>query len=285
MACLKEYDHPIIAPVAGRQCFSVQPKPSPSPSFMPMLLSTCPPALKALLAQLCGWGVVWLLGQLGLLPGGVWILAFSQGVAAMAVAAMLRCARWWLPIHLVFTPLAFAVLTFKIPSGVWLAAFAVFALIYWSSYRTQVPLFLTNRKTARAVAELLPPGSIEVLDVGCGIGSFLTAFAQQRRDVRLTGIESAPAPFILARLRTRKHPATTVIRGDFFACSWAGYDLVYAFLSPVPMLDVWEKARREMKPGSLLVSNSFGIPGVEPDRVIEVKDWRRTRLLVFRIPA
>jgi hypothetical protein len=51
------------------------------------------------------------------------------------------------------------------------------------------------------------------------------------------------------------------------------------------MLEVWEKARREMKPGSLLVSNSFGIPGVEPDRVIEVKDWRRTRLLVFRIPA
>jgi SAM-dependent methyltransferase len=251
---------------------------------MPIRLSAIPPALKALLSQLCGWGAVWLIGQSGLLPEGVWSLAFSQAVAAMAVAAALRSARWWLPIHLAFTPLVFAAHTFGIPSGVWLAVFTLFALVYWSSYRTQVPLFLSNWQTTRAVAGLLPPGPIEVLDVGCGIGSFLAAFAQQRQDACLTGIESAPAPFALARLRTRKHPATTVIRGDFFAHSWAGYDLVYAFLSPAPMPEVWEKAQREMRPGSLLVSNSFEIPGIAPDRVIEVADWRRTRLLVFRIP-
>ncbi|MCL2161998.1 MAG: class I SAM-dependent methyltransferase [Betaproteobacteria bacterium] len=246
---------------------------------MPKRLTTLPPVLKALLAQFCGWGVVWLVGQL--LPGGVWVLAFSQAIAATTVAALLRCARWWLPIHFVFTPLLFAVHMLGISPGVWLAAFVVFALVYWSSYRTQVPLFLTNRETSRAVAELLPPGSVEVLDAGCGIGSFLAAFAQQRRDARLTGIENAPAPFVLARLLTRRHPTITVIRGDFFARSWAEYDLVYAFLSPAPMLDVWEKARREMKPGSLLVSNSFEIPGVEPDRIIEVADRRRTRLFVF----
>jgi len=252
---------------------------------MPIRFTTFPPALKALLAQLCGWGVVWLLRQFGLLPDGIWTLAFSQGAAATAVAAMSGCARWWLPIHFVFTPLAFATRSLGVPPAAWLAAFVVFALIYWNSYRTQVPLFLTNRETTRAVAGLLPPGPVEVLDVGCGIGSFLAAFAQQRPDARLTGIESAPVPFALARLRTRKHPATTVIRSDFFTRSWAEYDLVYAFLSPAPMPNVWEKARREMKPDSLFVSNSFEVPGVEPDRVIEVADRRRTHLLVFRIPA
>jgi len=242
-----------------------------------------PPTLKALLAQLCGWGVVLLLGQFGLLPDEVWALAFSQAVAATAAAAVLRSAWWWLPIHLAFTPLVFATHAFGVPSGVWLVVFAVFALIYWSSYRTQVPLFLTNRQTACAVAGLLPSGPIEVLDVGCGNGSFLTAFARQRPNARLTGIENAPAPFALACLRARKHPGITVIRGNFFAQSWAGYDLVYAFLSPVPMPYVWKKARSEMKPGSLLVSNSFGIPGVEPNHVIEVADRRQTRLLVFVI--
>ncbi|MDR2015360.1 MAG: class I SAM-dependent methyltransferase [Azoarcus sp.] len=250
-----------------------------------MRLSTFSPALKALFAQLCGWGAVWLLGQSGLLPGGVWVLAFSQAVTATVAAAALRCARWWLPIHLVFMPLAFAAHALGIPPGVWLSAFVLFALIYWGSYRTQVPLFLTNRQTSRAVAGLLPPGPVEVLDAGCGIGSFLAAFARQRRDARLTGIENAPAPFAISRLRAGKHPAISVIRGDFFAHSWAGYDLVYAFLSPVPMPDVWKKARREMKPGSLLVSNSFNIPGTKPYRIIEVADRRRTRLLVFKIPA
>jgi SAM-dependent methyltransferase len=213
------------------------------------------------------------------------MLAFSQAIAATTAAAALRCSRWWLPIHLVFTPLAFAAHTLGISAGVWLAAFVILALIYWSSYRTQVPLFLTNRQTAHAVAELLPSGPIEVLDIGCGIGSFLAAFAQQRQDARLIGIENAPIPFALSRLQAFKHPAITVIRGDFFAQSWAGYDLVYAFLSPTPMLDVWEKAQREMKPGSLFVSNSFDIPCVEPDRIIKVADRRQTRLLVFEIPA
>lgn len=33
---------------------------------------------------------------------------------------------------------------------------------------------------------------------------------------------------------------------------------------------LWEKIQAEMKPGSLLISNSFPVPGVVPDRVIEV---------------
>lgn len=241
-------------------------------------------SFKALLSQFCGWGMAWLLGQAGLLPDGVWFLALAQGAAATAAAAMLQSARWWLPIHFVFTPLVFAAHALEVPPSLWLAVFIAFALIYWSSYRTQVPLFLSNRQTARAVAKLLPTGSIEVLDAGCGIGSFLAAFARQRGDARLTGIESAPAPFALAYLRTRKYPATTAILGDFFAQSWARYDLVYAFLSPAPMPEVWDKARREMKPGSLLVSNSFEIPNIEPNRIIEVADRRRTRLFIFVIP-
>lgn len=245
--------------------------------------TTLPAALKALIAQLGGWIFAWLIGRFGLSPGGIWTLAFTQAAAAVVIAAGLRGARWWLPIHLVFTPLAVATLALGVPSWMWLAAFAALALVYWSSFRTQAPLFLTNRKTAEAVAGLLPPKSVAVLDIGCGVGSLLVALAKFRADIRLTGIENAPAPFALARLRSRKWPNVAVARGDFFAHSWAEFDLVYAFLSPVPMARVWEKARREMKAGSLIVSNGFGIPGRAPDRVVEVDDRRGTRLLVFAL--
>jgi hypothetical protein len=46
---------------------------------------------------------------------------------------------------------------------------------------------------------------------------------------------------------------------------------------------LWEKARREMRAGSLLVSNTFVVPGVAPDRVIEVDDTRGSRLLVWQM--
>jgi hypothetical protein len=68
-----------------------------------------------------------------------------------------------------------------------------------------------------------------------------------------------------------------------FAHDWQHYDLVYAFLSPVPMAAVWRKARAELRPGSLLVSNSFPLPEREPDALIEVGDRRRTVLYVYRI--
>jgi len=48
------------------------------------------------------------------------------------------------------------------------------------------------------------------------------------------------------------------------------FDVVYAVPSPVPMLTLWQKAKREMRPGSLFVSNSFPVPGEVPDQVIEV---------------
>jgi hypothetical protein len=63
--------------------------------------------------------------------------------------------------------------------------------------------------------------------------------------------------------------------GDLWQTSLSGHNVVYAFLSPAPMPALWEKARREMPPGSLFVSNSFAVPGAVATRVIEVDDARR----------
>jgi hypothetical protein len=38
-----------------------------------------------------------------------------------------------------------------------------------------------------------------------------------------------------------------------------------------------------MRPGSLLVSNSFAVPGIAPERVVDVGDARGTQLLVYRL--
>ena len=61
-----------------------------------------PPALKALLAQLAGFAAAIALARSGGL-GGLWALVGAQAVVAATVAAGLRSARWWLPIHLGFT--------------------------------------------------------------------------------------------------------------------------------------------------------------------------------------
>lgn len=242
-----------------------------------------PPALKALLAQLGGVAVAYAAGRAGLLPPGAWPVVTVQAVAAAGIATLLRSARWWRWIHLGFMPVVAGALALQIAPGWYLAAFVLFALIYWSSFRTQVPLFLSNPRTAEAVASLLrrdrPPS---VLDLGSGTGSLLRPLARLRPDCRCEGVESAPAPYLLSRILARHQHNITLARGDFFKMPWGDYDLVYAFLSPVPMNAVWDKARAELRPGALLVSNSFPVEGVDPEQVIEVPDSRHTRLYCYR---
>ncbi len=242
-----------------------------------------PPALKALLAQVAGWLAAFVLAKGGALPTGIWPLVAVQAAAATGAAVALKSAPWWRWIHLCFAPLAAGALLLQIAPGWYLGAFVVFALIYWSSFRTQVPLFLSNPTTADAVAALLPRDHpIRLLDLGSGTGSLLRPLARQRPDCRCEGIESAPAPYALSRLLARHQPNIYLARGDFWQISWTNYDVIYAFLSPVPMPEVWRKARAELGPDALLISNSFPVEGVEPDSVIEVADRRHTRLYCYR---
>ncbi|MEP4193575.1 MAG: class I SAM-dependent methyltransferase, partial [Sneathiella sp.] len=99
------------------------------------------------------------------------------------------------------------------------------------------------------------------------------------------GIESAPVPFLISWLLNKGIGSRNVqfIYASFWKLDLSEFDVLYCFLSPVPMPDLFVKAKAEMKPGSLFISNSFDVPGLKPDRVIKVKDGRQTRLLVWKI--
>ncbi|MDO6388092.1 trans-aconitate 2-methyltransferase [Uliginosibacterium sp. 31-12] len=243
--------------------------------------------VKALAAQAAGLILVYTLGQNGWLAALPAIgLALLQGVLAASAAVLLSSPRWWLPIHFLFCPALVLASASGLPAWLYGIIFLALCLIYWSSFRTQVPLFLSNRTTVHRLAASLPSSnSLKVLDAGSGTGSFVRHLARLRPDWKIRGLESAPAPLWLSRWLARKTPAAQLLRGDIWAHPFGEYDLVYAFLSPVPMPALWRKARKEMKAGSLLVSNSFAIPDVKPESIIKIDDRRQTRLYCYRIPG
>ena len=210
--------------------------------------------------------------------------ALAIGAVAFLVASVMRQAWWWRLIHLCFAPLAWTVSQLAIDPGWFLLAFVVLLLVYRGAPGGQIPLYFSNRQTARALAELTAdrPG-MRFIDLGAGIGSLLAPLARQRPDAHCTGVENAPAAWLAGRLRTARQGNCDWRWGDFWRIDFAAFDVVHAFLSPAPMAALWTKAQREMAPGSLLISNSFAVPGADPDRVVEVDDGRRTRLYCYRL--
>jgi len=244
-----------------------------------------PPLAAALLAQLLGWAAVTALEPFLLAWGepGL-VLPLAQGVVSAVCGQALGLPQWWFLLNLAFAPAAHWTQTLAIDPDWFLMVFLVLVLLFWSTYRTQVPLYLSSREACDRVAELLPRAAgARVLDLGCGLGGVVARLGRLRPDCSVDGIELAPLPALLTWLRLRGRPNCGAAMGDFWRQDLSGYDVVYAFLSPAAMPDLWRKARVEMKPGSLLVSNSFPIRGVEPHAVVPLSGRGSRALFLWRM--
>lgn len=242
-------------------------------------------AFKALAAQL----LAWLLVAAGCIALGRPLapslpLAALQGALAAGIGVLLKSERWWMAIHLAFSPALVAALRLDLPPAVPLAVLAGLTFVFWTTFRGEVPLFLSSRAVADALLDLLPPHpGLRVIDLGAGTGGLLRQLAQARGDAHFTGIEHAPFPWLAARLNARGLANLAIRRADLWRQPLDGQDVVYVFLSPRVMPRLWQKARADMRPGSLLVSSSFPVPDVAPERVVEVADRRGTRLYCYRM--
>lgn len=222
-------------------------------------LPAVPPVARAGAAHAMAWIAVLASATQGN-PG----LAMQALLAALFGAA-LGLPRWWIPLNLCFAPAASIVSGWDIHPAAFLSAFVVLAGVYWTSFRSQVPLYLSGAAACSALSALLPSKRpFRFLDAGCGIGSTLAWLSPRHLGGRFEGVELAPLPALVAWARASAAGGLfSVRRADLWSLSFAPYDVVYAFLSPVPMDALLRKARAEMRPGSLLVSNTF-LPDAQP---------------------
>lgn len=206
------------------------------------------------------------------------------GAVALLLAVVARQPWWWRLMHAVFMPLIWLTQQLAIDPGWFLLAFIVLLLIYRGALSSQVPLYLSNRETVAALDELIGREDARYfIDLGAGLGSTVIPLASRWPQCRFTGTENAPLTWLTGRLRSLGKKNLDWRWGDLWQTPLHDADIVYAFLSPVPMSDLWQKAQAEMRPGSLFVSNSFPVPGSPPDRIIEVDCQPPRPLYCYRI--
>lgn len=209
---------------------------------------------------------------------------WCEGIAAAAGGAVAGLAPWWLPINLLFAPAAAGLLAVDVPAWIYLCVFGLLAAVNIGAVRQRVPLFLSSAQVVDALRGVMPAyPRFRMIDLGCGVGSLLASIAHVRPDGIYYGIELSPLSTLIAWWRNRGQSAIDVAWGDFWRVDLKDYDVVYAYLSPAPMARLWHKAVREMRPGSVFISNTFAVPGVPPHFEIEVGDRMRSTLYGWRM--
>jgi SAM-dependent methyltransferase len=227
------------------------------------------PAVQAMLMQLLSLVLVMalMLGIFAFWSVKVPLLAavLLQALAAVGLSFWRGLAPWWLAMQMVFLPGLLAGVMLHLPSSLYLFAFLFFLLLYWSTFRTQVPFYPSGSAVWAAVATQLPTARpIRFVDVGSGFGGMILHFARLRTESEFVGIELAPLPWFASRVAARlAHSRGRFLRDDYQRLDFGKYDIVFAYLSPAAMPTLWRKARTEMRAGSVLFSYEFAIREAE----------------------
>ena len=251
-------------------------------------MRTASPLPRAVLALAGAYALLLAVARAGLLPAallGVPVVLL-MGILAAALGRGLGLSPGWVPGLLFFPLLLDWLLKHPAPSWVWALALLILLLIYGGGIRTRVPLYHSNRAAWEALLALCPPGLVRFADLGAGLGGPLAFLARARPDGFFLGVEASPLPCFLAWVRTLPVRGNCKVHwGSLWNLDLSGYEVVYAFLSPAPMAEVWEKAGREMRPGTLFVSNTFEVPGQAPEARLPLPGREDACLLVYRMPG
>lgn len=158
------------------------------------------------------------------------------------------------------------------------ATFFFFLVI---AFVTGAPFVPTVSPAVKKALKLANVGKGKTLyDLGSGDGRVL--FAAAGMGARAVGYEINPLLVLWTNLRARLKGIRTVHTkwANFWNADIADADIVFIYLMPWRMKQLEKKLASELKPGTLIASNSF----VFPNLPIVAKD-EKLHLYIFRIPA
>lgn len=274
-----------------------------------------PKVLWALLAQFIALAIlalmVWLAPNWFEPPYHPAWLVLLQSLLVLVITAIFKLNRWWYGIQFILPWLWYLGLSYQFDPVISLVLFVFIVLIFANAFQERVPLYLTNATARKAFRQVLreyfsADARVSFVDLGCGIGGNVRYMAGLPGVFKSHGVETAPIPFLLGwlnlflfklgvRIRAIAQDdsaqallqntlnSTEIFSKDLWKLSLVDYDLVYVFLSTEPMPKLWRKAVQEMRPGSVLVSNSFPVPDIEPTEVWQLNDRRQTVLYLYRM--
>ena len=150
---------------------------------------------------------------------------------------------------------------------------------------TQGALYVsTSRSKIASFIEAVPmePGQV-LVDLGCGDGRVLRK-ARKSYGVRAIGYEVNILAYLKAQVLSIGCRDVEIKYKNFWSADLSEADVVFCYLYPDVMRRLARKLKTDLRPGTLIVSANFDIPGFELDRLLHsAGSAHRDPLYVYQV--
>jgi SAM-dependent methyltransferase len=126
----------------------------------------------------------------------------------------------------------------------------------------------TPRVRISAFLDAVPMKAGQLLvDIGCGDGRVLRQVGR-RYGVRTVGYELNLLAYIKAKFLCFGRKNIQIKLRNFWTADLSDADVVFCYLFPDVMRDLAAKLKSDLKPGAVVVSCNFDLPGFIPERIL-----------------
>lgn len=164
-------------------------------------------------------------------------------------------------------------------------AAAVALSVIVSTLRLGIGPLPTSGAVREAVLELCPP-AVEgtVYELGAGWGGLARALARRCPEAQVVAVEASWVPWAFCALVQRLAPVKNLrlVRASFFELPLGEAELLVCYLFTGAMTEL--AARVRFKPGALLISAVFALPGRQPEVTVRADDLYRSPVYRYRAP-
>lgn len=243
------------------------------------------PILNAIRAQIVSFVFLVILRYLIPYPMPILVWVILQSCGATVLSMWWGMGLYWKLFQFALPMAIWVQFSLAVPMWVHPLLLFILLLIYGGGVSTRAPLYNSGSACWKALLEFIPDtDGIKFIDLGAGLGGPLAYIAKHRQNAILLGVEASPLVWLIGRLRTMRFKKNCTFRlGSIWKTDLRSADIVYAFLSPAPMRELWAKAKREMRPGTILISHSFMIPEQNPIQRIPLPGRKGACLLIYTL--
>lgn len=165
---------------------------------------------------------------------------------------------------------------------------AAVSIVYYG-IRLGITPMPSSRKAVRKIVGLIPEGTEgKIVDLGAGWGSLAYPIAKRFPNAEVVGYELSPLPWLYSRLKglivARKN--LKLHRQNVFEADVREADIVVVYLHPAAMRKLQKKFEEELRPGTVVISNTFVVPTWTEQRMYHLGGhWfsTSTKIYVYRV--